>query len=80
MVAGRVEEARERFDWLVDHAGPLGLYAEQMDADGRALGNYPQAFTHLGLIEASVVLGWADDPDRLRAWAERSQEAFAETW
>jgi alpha,alpha-trehalase len=49
------------------------LYSEQMDADGTALGNYPQAFTHLGLIEAAVTLGRADDREGLRAWAERAE-------
>ena len=35
------------------HASPLGLYAEELDANsGRHLGNYPQAFTHLALINA----------------------------
>jgi alpha,alpha-trehalase len=71
--AGRVDEARRRFDWLLGHAGPLGLYSEQMDSDGTALGNYPQAFTHLGLIEAAVTLGRADDREALQAWAERAE-------
>lgn len=80
VLAGRADEARQRFEWLLERAGPLGLYAEQMDADGRALGNYPQAFTHLGLIEAAVLLGWADEPETLRAWVERRSEAFESTW
>jgi alpha,alpha-trehalase len=38
---------------LLQHASPLGLYAEELEADsGRHLGNYPQAFTHLALINA----------------------------
>ena len=38
---------------LLSHASPLGLYAEELEADsGRHLGNYPQAFTHLALINA----------------------------
>ncbi len=38
---------------LLSHASPLGLYAEELDANsGRHLGNYPQAFTHLALINA----------------------------
>jgi GH15 family glucan-1,4-alpha-glucosidase len=38
---------------LLSHASPLGLYAEELDArSGRHLGNFPQAFTHLGLINA----------------------------
>jgi hypothetical protein len=38
---------------LLQQAGPLGLYAEELDArTGRHWGNFPQAFTHLGLINA----------------------------
>jgi alpha,alpha-trehalase len=73
VLAGRVGEAQRRFDWLVQHVGPLGLYSEQMAPDGTALGNYPQAFTHLGLIEAALTLQDADDPGTLQAWARREQ-------
>ncbi len=38
---------------LLSHASPLGLFAEELDArSGRHLGNYPQAFTHLALINS----------------------------
>jgi alpha,alpha-trehalase len=80
VLAGRADEARARFDWLLERAGPMGLYAEEMDADGGALGNYPQAFTHLGLIEAALALKRADDPEVLRAWTLRNPEAFAASW
>ena len=80
VLAGRADEARRRFDWLLDHVGPHGLYSEEMGPDGQALGNYPQAFTHLGLIEAAVLLQWADEPEMLRAWVERRSEAFKATW
>jgi GH15 family glucan-1,4-alpha-glucosidase len=50
---GEPERARELCELLLDHAGPLGLYAEELDpASGRQWGNYPQAFTHLALINA----------------------------
>jgi alpha,alpha-trehalase len=40
---------------LLHVASPLGLYAEELDADtGRHLGNFPQAFSHLALIEAAA--------------------------
>jgi GH15 family glucan-1,4-alpha-glucosidase len=71
--AGRTQEARRRFDWLAEHVGPLGLCPEEMTPDGAALGNYPQAFTHLGLIEAALALEHAADPEVLRLWAQRRE-------
>jgi GH15 family glucan-1,4-alpha-glucosidase len=50
---GEVERARALCERLLAHASPLGLYAEELDArSGRHLGNFPQAFTHLALINA----------------------------
>jgi alpha,alpha-trehalase len=50
---GEPERARELCGRLLGLAGPLGLYAEEIDAaSGRHMGNFPQAFTHLGLINA----------------------------
>jgi GH15 family glucan-1,4-alpha-glucosidase len=50
---GERERARSLCERLLSHASPLGLYAEELDArSGRHLGNYPQAFTHLALINA----------------------------
>ncbi|WP_328374999.1 glycoside hydrolase family 15 protein [Micromonospora zamorensis] len=72
VLAGQRDEAAEVFDRLCAYAGPLGLYAEQLDADGTALGNYPQAFTHLALIEAALNLDGSGDRDALHAWAERT--------
>ncbi|MDD5739683.1 MAG: glycoside hydrolase family 15 protein [Candidatus Peribacteraceae bacterium] len=55
--AGRVEEARERFEELLKLGNHLGLYAEEIDpATGAFLGNFPQAFTHVGLINSAVKL------------------------
>ncbi|GIJ76132.1 Glucoamylase (glucan-1,4-alpha-glucosidase), GH15 family [Micromonospora phaseoli] len=71
VLAGRREEARTVFDQLSRYAGPLGLYSEQLAPDGTALGNYPQAFTHLALIEAALNLDDAGDRDALHAWADR---------
>ena len=70
-LAGRVGEARRRFERLLEHAGPLGLFSEEATSDGTALGNYPQAFTHLALIQAAVNLDAAEDEDALHAWASR---------
>jgi GH15 family glucan-1,4-alpha-glucosidase len=50
---GDKERATMLCERLLSHASPLGLYAEELDANsGRHLGNYPQAFTHLALINA----------------------------
>jgi alpha,alpha-trehalase len=52
---GELAEARQRCEQLLSLAGPLGLYAEELDPrSGRHLGNYPQAFTHLALINAAM--------------------------
>ena len=50
---GELNRARDLCERLLSHASPLGLYAEEIDArSGRHLGNFPQAFTHLALINA----------------------------
>ena len=54
--AGRVDEARLTFEKMLTYANHLGLYAEQIGASGEALGNFPQAFTHLALISAAFTL------------------------
>jgi GH15 family glucan-1,4-alpha-glucosidase len=54
---GRVDDARQRFEKLLKYASPLGLFAEEIDFQtGAPLGNYPQALTHIGLINAAVHL------------------------
>jgi GH15 family glucan-1,4-alpha-glucosidase len=59
--AGRVREARMIFEKMLTYANHLGLYAEEVGASGEALGNFPQAFTHLALISAAVNLDRALD-------------------
>jgi GH15 family glucan-1,4-alpha-glucosidase len=55
--SGRVDEAAERFRALLRLATPLGLYAEEMDpSDLEHLGNFPQALTHAGLVQAALAL------------------------
>ncbi|WP_308287263.1 glycoside hydrolase family 15 protein [Actinomadura parmotrematis] len=71
VLAGRADEARDRFEALCARAGDLGLYAEEMDAGGAMLGNYPQAFTHLALIEAALNIDQAGDGEALHRWASR---------
>ena len=53
-IVGEHQRARDLMDKLLRAASPLGLYAEEFDTDtGRHLGNFPQAFSHLALIEAA---------------------------
>jgi GH15 family glucan-1,4-alpha-glucosidase len=54
---GERQRARDLMEKLLRIASPLGLYAEEFDADtGRHLGNFPQAFSHLALIEAAALI------------------------
>jgi GH15 family glucan-1,4-alpha-glucosidase len=56
-IVGELQQARDLMERLLRIASPLGLYAEEFDADtGRHLGNFPQAFSHLALIEAAGAL------------------------
>ncbi len=53
-VVGELQQARDLMERLLRIASPLGLYAEEFDAPtGRHLGNFPQAFSHLALMEAA---------------------------
>ena len=54
--------ATAAFEHLLGYANDVGLYAEEIDPEtGAALGNFPQAFTHVGLINAALTLGEHDD-------------------
>ena len=53
-IVGELQRARDLMEKLLRIASPLGLYAEEFDADtGRHLGNFPQAFSHLALMDAA---------------------------
>jgi GH15 family glucan-1,4-alpha-glucosidase len=55
--AGEVDRAEELFDQLSGYANDLGLLAEEIEtANGQQLGNFPQAFSHIGLIKAAYEL------------------------
>ena len=55
---GRHADARELFERLLDLRNDVGLLSEEYDPrEGRQLGNFPQAFTHLALVDAALVLG-----------------------
>ena len=54
-IVGEMQRARDLMERLLSIASPLGLYAEEFDTGtGRHLGNFPQAFSHLALIEAAA--------------------------
>jgi GH15 family glucan-1,4-alpha-glucosidase len=53
---GRLDEARLTFEKMLTYANRLGLYSEEIGATGEQLGNFPQAFTHLALIDAGITL------------------------
>jgi GH15 family glucan-1,4-alpha-glucosidase len=54
--SGELEKARLVFEKMLGYANHLGLYSEELGPSGEHLGNYPQAFTHLGLISAAYNL------------------------
>ena len=67
--AGQVDEARWIFEKMLGYANHLGLFSEEIGPEGQQLGNFPQAFTHLGLISAAwnidraLTHGKITDPD-----------------
>ncbi|MDX1655691.1 MAG: glycoside hydrolase family 15 protein [Candidatus Competibacteraceae bacterium] len=57
VLEGQVESARASFEQLLGYTNDVGLYAEMMDGtSGAHLGNFPQAYTHVGLINAALAL------------------------
>jgi len=70
-LAGRLDDAIHEFNRLIGFANPLGLFSEDIDPQtGRLLGNFPQAYTHVGLIHAAMTIdGLVSARDgRVRAW------------
>jgi len=58
-LSGRVEEAQSRLESLCSYLNPLGLIAEEVDPEsGAHLGNYPQAFSHIGIVNSALYLGY----------------------
>ncbi|WP_459191728.1 glycoside hydrolase family 15 protein [Halosimplex sp. J119] len=56
-LSGRIAEAEALFDSVLGHVSPLGLLAEEIAAEtGALLGNFPQAFSHIGLINSAIYL------------------------
>jgi alpha,alpha-trehalase len=70
-LGGRLEEAVDVFHRLIAYANPLGLFSEDIEPEtGALLGNFPQAYTHVGLIHAAMTIGALLDvrDGRVRAW------------
>ena len=68
---GRLDDAVALFERLVRHANPLGLFSEDIDPQtGAMLGNYPQAYTHVGLIHAAMTISELLEArdGKVRAW------------
>jgi GH15 family glucan-1,4-alpha-glucosidase len=64
--SGDLEQARFVFEKMLGYANHVGLYSEELGTSGEHLGNFPQAFTHLGLISAAYNLNrLLDDPQAL---------------
>src|SRR3954468_16933946 len=64
---GEMQQARDLMERLLRQESPLGLYAEEFDAEtGRHLGNFPQAFSHLALIEAAARIILAERLEEVR--------------
>lgn len=62
--AGQLSKARLFFEKMLGYANHVGLYAEMLGIQGEHLGNFPQAFTHLGLITAALSLDHQFDDQR----------------
>ena len=54
--AGQLNKARVTFEKMLTYANHLGLYSEEIALTGEQIGNFPQAFTHLALIDAAITL------------------------
>lgn len=60
ILSGDVERGERIFQRMLRHASPVGLYSEEIDpTTGEFLGNFPQAFTHIALINTAYILEWA---------------------
>ena len=60
-LAGEVERARATFEQAISYANDVGLLAEEVDpASGELLGNFPQAFSHIGLVNAAWAISQAE--------------------
>ena len=74
---GSVQQARTHLEQLLSYRNEVGLYAEEVDPDsGDALGNFPQAFTHVGMINAALSLYEREEGVSQLAHRKPSAERF----
>ena len=72
---GMVDDALATFESQLQYGNDVGLFAEEIDPDtGEALGNFPQAFSHVGLINAALTLRRRVDELAARGWRRRTVE------
>jgi GH15 family glucan-1,4-alpha-glucosidase len=72
ILQGRYTEARKLFEKLLSRCNDVGLLAEEIDPlSGRMLGNFPQAYSHVGLINCALNLNSQNGPAEERAESER---------
>jgi GH15 family glucan-1,4-alpha-glucosidase len=80
---GSLEAARDAFAHTLGYANDLGLFAEEIDPKtGDALGNFPQAFTHVGLINAALSLAEREEREsgvRSQRTEDRGQRSTLES-
>jgi GH15 family glucan-1,4-alpha-glucosidase len=84
-MAGEVDRARHTFETALGYANDVGLLAEEVDPEtGEMLGNFPQAFSHIGLVNAAYAISLAEQagsPERTdvlaQDWAGESTPAGA---
>ena len=73
--SGRVERAREVFEAMQTYASTLGLVSEEIDPEsGRLLGNFPQAFSHIGFVNGALFLAEAEENGSIEPLGERSSQ------
>src|SRR5207248_4143799 len=74
--AGETERARELFERLLGFCNDVGLLAEEIDPhSGELIGNFPQAFSHLGLIQAAIALDLPEESMSMIESAAAASEA-----
>jgi GH15 family glucan-1,4-alpha-glucosidase len=60
-MADQSQRARKVFERVVTYVNDVGLLAEEVDDQGELLGNFPQAFSHIGLVNAAWAISEAED-------------------